>query len=217
MAIPSTRYSIVTSIFAASAFLLSWEAAVSCRFISFSSTLGFSQPVTMRFGIWTWEDWTFITSTGGTTVVYETCNHYPSDVKMDSKWKECRAFSTIGLIIGVVFLFSNLFSSCLSRPRQGYEAFAFLAIAIFQGLSLLLLKSALCKDNGLVLKLREEVQLEDFEMDGTCSMHTGANCTIAAVVLWFLAGLTSRMASLVEKSEVESNSTTDPLISAENL
>lgn len=219
MGIPSNRYSIVTSIFAAVAFLLGLEAAISCTFISFHSNSGFSEPVTMRFGIWTWESWTFVTSTGGSTVVYETCSHYPSDEKIDSNWKAARAFSTVALVVGGVFLFSNLILSCISSSQNKlrFEGLCFMLTSIFQGLSLLLLGSVLCNDNDLVIKLSEEINLRDFGMETTCSMHSGANCAITAVVFWFLAGLTSRMASLSEKSEVEKDTTKEPLISEENL
>lgn len=215
MAIPSSHYSIVASVFAATAFLLGLEAAISCRFISFYSTSGFSQPVAMRFGIWTWESWTFITSAGGSTVVYETCNDYPSDAKMDPNWKAARAFSTVALIFGGFFLFPDLILSCISPSRNKFrfEGLCFVLTSIFQGLSLLVLGSTLCNDNDLVVELSEEMNLGDFEMDNTCSMHAGANYAIAAVVFWVLAGLTSRMASLGEKSEVAKSTTREPLIS----
>ena len=89
----SICYSVFTSVFAATAFLLSWAAAFGCSFLSFTSTSGFTRPVTVQFGIWSYQFWTVATSVGG-SVLFETCHRYPSDMEVDSYVKSARAFST---------------------------------------------------------------------------------------------------------------------------
>ena len=93
--------------------------------------------------------------------------------------------------------------------------------ALFQGLSLLLLNSALCNDNTLIAKLQEDAANlgnSGLEFSDSCSISTGANCTIAAMVFWVVAAITSRQGVVTEKLEEErSNAATEPLIPGENL
>mmetsp|Transcript_9315 Transcript_9315/g.16536 ORF Transcript_9315/g.16536 Transcript_9315/m.16536 type:complete len:223 (+) Transcript_9315:55-723(+) len=217
----SICYSIITSVFAATAFLLSWAAAFGCSFLSFTSTSGFTRPVTIQFGIWSYQFWTVATSVGG-SIIFETCHRYPSDMEVDSYLRSARAFSTLALLFGGVFLFSNLIASCISplRKTSHLEGSAFLLACLFQGLSLLLLNSVICKDNTLVEQLLNDVVglgNQGMDFSDTCSVSTGANCTIAAIVFWFLAALTSHMATVAEKRDEESNAATEPLLPGENL
>mmetsp|Transcript_29438 Transcript_29438/g.62493 ORF Transcript_29438/g.62493 Transcript_29438/m.62493 type:complete len:222 (+) Transcript_29438:112-777(+) len=221
MAGPSALYSILVSIFAATAFLLAWAAEFGCAFISFTSTSGFNQPITVKFGIWTYQFWTIATSVGG-SVIFETCHSYPSTVHIDSNWKAARAFSTLAVVFGGIFLFANLITACTSplRRTSRAEAPAFIVACFFQGLALLLLNSAACNDNSLVRHLQKDVaNLGNTEMEfpDTCSISTGAKCTISAIVFWFLAAMASTMSLRAEKKEEENNVITEPLIPGENL
>jgi len=217
MATPSSIcYSIFASTFAAAAFILCWAAGFGCEFISFTSTSGFSQPVTFKFGIWTGQFWSLATTTGG-SYIFETCHRY-SGVEIDPSWRAARVFSLMALGFGGIFLFSNVISSYVSplRNTSRFEAYGFVLACIFQGLSLLLLNSALCKDNILI----QQIQVDEVAVLGragvdfpdTCSLGRGANCAIAAAVFWCLAALISSMATLVEKREPGNNPTTEPLI-----
>ena len=95
----SVCYSILTSILAATAFLLCWASEFGCNFISFTSTSGnFTEPVKVSFGIWSYQFWTIATSVGG-SVIFETCHRYPSSVDIDGAWKAARAFSTCELYV----------------------------------------------------------------------------------------------------------------------
>lgn len=221
MAAQSVCCSILTSILAATAFLLCWSAEFGCAFISFTSTSGFTEPVTVKFGIWSYQFWTVATSVGG-SVVFETCHRYPSNVDIDSTWRASRAFTTLALIVGGVFLFYNLISACVSplRKTSPVEAPAYLLACFFQGMSLLLLNSSICTDNSLIKTLQLQVaQLgtTGLEFPETCSMSTGANCTIAAIIFWALSALTSTMTVRFEKKEGGSSDAIEPLIPGENL
>lgn len=219
----SICYSIITSVFAATAFLLSWAAGLECKFVSFATTSGFVEPVKVQFGIWSYQFWTVATSTGG-SVIFETCHRYPPDFVVDGNLKAARAFSTLAFIFGGVFLFSNLLSSCVSplRNTPKLEAPAFLVACIFQGLTFLLLHSSLCTDNALIAKLEGDVASlgnSGVEFPETCSVSTGARCTIAAIVFWFMAALTSSMGVVAERKGEkgvggidEPTAATDPLL-----
>ena len=85
-----------------------------------------------------------------------------------------------------MFLFANLISACVSplRKTSKLEAPVFVIAGLFQGLSLLLLNSALCNDNTLIAQLQEDAANlgnNGLEFSDSCSISTGANCTIAAV------------------------------------
>mmetsp|Transcript_15814 Transcript_15814/g.26989 ORF Transcript_15814/g.26989 Transcript_15814/m.26989 type:complete len:224 (+) Transcript_15814:39-710(+) len=223
MATPSSIcYSIITSIFAATAFLLAWAAEFNCAFLSFTSdTSTFSQPITVHFGIWSYQFWTVATSTGG-SVIFETCHRYPGDVEVDGSWKAARAFSTLTLIFGGVFLLINLIASCIhpTRNTSPLESTAFLLASIFQGLSLLLLNSSLCKNNAILYTLQSDMSKlgnPAIEFPETCSLSMGANCAIAAIVFWALAACMSGMSRVAERREKEESEITEPFIPGENL
>lgn len=155
-------------------------------------------------------------------MIFETCHKYPSDVEIDSNWKAARAFSTLALIFGGVYLFRNLIAGCISPLRRASrsEAPAFLLACFSQGLSLLLLNSSLCKDNDLMRQLQSDAtSLGNVGMNfpQTCSINTGAKCAISAIVFWALAACSSSMAQVAERKEMDNNATTEPLIPDENL
>lgn len=219
----SICYSILTSILAAVAFLLAWSVEFGCSFLSFTTTSGFNEPVTVKFGIWSYQFWTVATSVGG-SVIFETCHSYPSDVAVDGNWKAARAFSTLTLIIGGGFLLRNLITGCVAPLRRASQSEppAFLLAAIFQGLSLLLLNSTLCTNNQLLVRLQSEAEKignADMDFPDTCSVSVGANCAIAAVVFWFLAALTSSMATVAEKRDASGGGAviTESLLPGDNL
>ena len=71
---------------------------------------------------------------------------------------------------------------------------------------LLLLSSKVCKSNPLV-------EFGNVEWQETCSMDTGAKCTISAMVFWFVAAVTSSALQdakrvEMEEREIENDSTT---------
>ncbi|KAL7545325.1 hypothetical protein ACHAWF_010653, partial [Thalassiosira exigua] len=223
----SICYSILASVVAAAAFLLCWASEFGCTFVSFTSTSGFTEPVPVHFGIWSYQFWSVATSPGG-SVVFETCHRYPSSVEVDAHWKAARAFSTLALVVGGIFLFKNLISGCVAPLRRAShtEAPAFLFACLCQGLSLLLLRSTMCRDNPLLAQLTKQAEaLGNARMDfpETCSLAAGANCAVAAVVLWFFASLLASMAVVAERKEEASNGEggggrgTEPLIPGENL
>ena len=133
-----------------------------------------------------------------------------------------RIVDAVALIFGGGYLFSNLIMGCLApiRRTSRSEAPAFLMAGIFQGLSLLLLNSAICTDNTLLKQLQSDVaNIGNTGMDfpDSCSINTGANCAIAAIVFWLLAAMTSHMGVVAENKAEVDGVDTEPLIPGENL
>lgn len=129
----------------------------------------------------------------------------------------------VAIIFGGVAVFTNLISACVSplRKTSRWEAPAFFLAALFQGLSLLVLNSVLCNNNTLVAQLEEEAANlgnRGLAFPDNCSISTGANCAIAAMIFWLVSAVTSRMSVVAEKREEDGSSAgTEPLIPGENL
>ena len=129
----------------------------------------------------------------------------------------------VAIIFGGVAVFTNLISACVSplRKTSKWEAPAFFLAALFQGLSLLVLNSVLCNNNTLVAQLEEEAANlgnRGLAFPDNCSISTGANCAIAAIVFWLVSAVTSRMSVVAEKREEDGSSAgTEPLIPGENV
>lgn len=198
-------------------------------FANSQSTFAAQQFPSLTCLVWSYQFWSIVTSPGsGTTAVYETCHRYPQNMYQDSNWKASRAFATLSIIVGGIALFTNLISACVSplRKTSRYECGVFILTAFFQGMSLLLLNSYLCngEDNLLLQQMKDglgNMGNNDLDFQETCSISTGAKCTIAAMVFWLVAGILSRLSFINNKKEEEegcSNPTaTEPLIPGENL
>mmetsp|Transcript_4187 Transcript_4187/g.8698 ORF Transcript_4187/g.8698 Transcript_4187/m.8698 type:complete len:226 (-) Transcript_4187:40-717(-) len=222
----SINLALLSSVFAASAFILSWVAEFNCHFLKFTNAKP-TIPPNVHFGIWAYQFWTTATNVDG-TYIFETCHTYPDQtgsgaiLHVDSKWKAAKAFSVLTLIIGGVVFFSNMIRGC--RPKYAEmlfvsrgEAVLYVLTSFFSGMTLIVLDSDLCKHNILM----EEVDAAspNTEFGDTCEMSRGAKCVIAATVFWFCAGLTSYQGWKAEKEEAVPDTTvslTDPLI-AEDL
>ena len=182
------------NLFAVIAFTLSLISGVLCHFVSFTSTG--STPITIHFGLWYYQGWAFVQDQIQGTVLLESCYHYPDGTNIDSKWKTAAAFSIIALIIGGVTTFWALLTGCMFPAEGGYTAkdvtkngFVYLFICLCQGLTLLFLQSNACTNNSLLAGLEEQVPDMKLDFPETCSLAAGANCSIAATVLWFVAAV----------------------------
>ena len=132
----------------------------------------------------------------------ESCNYYPDNsVEVDTHWRSARAFSALTIIIGGLTTFWVVLSWCIRGFRSGERAKSLLRCAammymvccLFQGLTLLLLTSNACYNNGMVgltaTALTNSIVNFDGEFPTTCEMASGGKATIAAVVMWFLAAV----------------------------
>ena len=217
----SSIISLVPAVFACVAFICGLSGGIWCKFLKFTSETAVGDDVTVEFGIWYYQWWSIVDTAVQGPVMYQSCHEYPDYVSIDSKWKSARAFSVMALIIGGIVLFMNLLAGCMFPAKKVYRlgAVSYLFCCLFQGLSLLLLDSNACNNNAMVDEL--EKSFSNLEFPDTCSMGSGAKCTIAATVFWFVAGASAMKVNPPEldaysqhvlDSERKNNVVTEPLL-----
>lgn len=182
----------------AAAFAASLYASAYCKFLSFTSIDGGGgggEPVALYLGIWYYQGLSVVQSDIQGTSVVENCYNYPAGTTVDAPWGSARAFSAMALVVGGVVTFWALLVWCFppSERTCRWGAALFLLCCPLQGLSLLLLGSDACRDDGLATALLEGRSDSDAPgataLPSSCSMASGAGCAIAATVLWVLAAI----------------------------
>ncbi|KAL3808323.1 hypothetical protein ACHAXA_004052 [Cyclostephanos tholiformis] len=176
------------------AFILALFGGCYCQFLSFASSEGGEDAITLNFGIWYYQGWEVVESVTQGTVLLKTCNHYPDGTVFDSKWKSAKAFSTMALVMGGVMTFWALLAGLIPSSKAMFRmgGSVYMVCCLFTGLSLLLLDSNACNINTYSAELNEDsITIASFPE--TCTMGPGAKCTIAATVLWFAAAIAACM------------------------
>lgn len=110
------------------------------------------------------------------------CSEYMHDsIALDPYWKSSASFSIISIIIGFMVVFLACMAPCVIRFQcSKIYGYIFLFVAISNGLTLLFLKSDLCKNNPFVARIPDLIPISD----GTsCKLATGAILSIAATVV----------------------------------
>lgn len=133
----------------------------------------------------------------------ESCVYYPANsVVIDTPWRSARAFSALTIIIGGLTTFWMVLSWFLRSFYSGTRGKSMLKCAglmymlccLFQGLTLLLMNSNACHNNGMVQLTSTALNNNLFsvgEFPSSCTMSSGGKASIAAIVIWFLAALAS--------------------------
>ncbi len=215
----SISLSLLSSIFAAIAFFLTWSSIFNCNFVQFTTDQ--DTGLSLGFGLWSHSFYTISSSLHG-SIIFQACIGYGSTA-IDTSMKAARIFSLLALGFGGTFFFANIISGCVTPNKRlsSYtrsEGVAYLLTSLFQGLSLLLLNSpTVCTNNPLINKLQSEIDAREhvqIEFNDTCTISTGARCCIAAIVFWFLAALASCQATSAARKEENDggDNLRDPLI-----
>jgi hypothetical protein len=171
------------------------------------------QPFSMELGLWYYAFYTWVIQTSGSGLglnvyQFDTCNTYESYTPIDPTWKTAQAFAIITFIFGLFTLLSVCVTSCVTNcysrengfaTTYGWTAPLCLFTAISQGLVLLLLGSNAC--NSKVLIGLGGRQTWNATFPTVCSLSTGANLVISAVVFWFCAAVSTYMAHMFEQKE----------------
>jgi hypothetical protein len=195
-------FSSLEVVFSMTAFLLMWIGSLRCNFVQFNVISGYSEPLSLQFGMWRLRTWTFAATVDAAYLI-EGCGSYPDGIDIDPSWKAARAFSIMAFIFGLFVLIGSCVAGCAIISDRGIKTYGVLApgyllTAIFQGLTLLLLNSNVCRDNGLV---KEAMDLTRVTFTDVCSIGQGAKLIISATVFWFAAAFTSFAARHFEKAE----------------
>mmetsp|Transcript_14973 Transcript_14973/g.25582 ORF Transcript_14973/g.25582 Transcript_14973/m.25582 type:complete len:201 (-) Transcript_14973:1291-1893(-) len=152
--------SLITTIFATTAFILMWLGNIRCHFIQFKAVSGIYEPFSLEFGIWYYIYLSIYERTDGEGLISESCRGYPNHFSLDDSWKAARAFSILAEFFGTMLILFNVVTACHSKWSSTSQKYRFGRAAlvicgyaitgIFQGLCLLFLNSNACKNNILV-------------------------------------------------------------------
>ena len=190
---------IFTSIlFATIAFSLSCIGTFGCNFVEFvSPTLHTTQmfyeaSMSKRLlasthnqaGIWTYKWW-------DSSIKQYSCHPYPDTTEIDAKWRASRLLSSLTIILGGTFVLSlpmySVLNTCYLSPRRKtkqqypYQFWGTICMiaSVCEAFSLIFLRSNGCQKNDIFNLMRNH----------TCQLSTGAKCTYAAILIWFLSGV----------------------------
>ena len=180
---------LIPALFATAALFCSLLSSFLCKFVSIQEI---NSGKAVHTGIWL-KSQIYVLTDRDTLEwdAFKGCGSYPSGTTYDAYWKTAGAMAIIAVVIGAICTFALYFASCMSFSDSAWKSFGYLLICntLFQGLTLLFLSSNACSDS------RDYIQAEGFEgrfeLSGGCEMASGANMSIAATVLWFVAGLTT--------------------------
>lgn len=187
-------------------------------------------PIALEFGLWRHQALRFDreesgseSGSSGTTALHytATCRSYPPDDDgpyVDPAWKAARAFSVLAIVAGGAFLVIVVAAGFAARPdpAKAIVGPGFALACLFQGLSLLFLTSDVCRDNDAVREIANgdggdddpSSTLGHIAFAESCSISYGAECVIAATVLWFVASIASCLARAAERAEEDEESPT---------
>eukprot|EP00978_Attheya_sp_CCMP212_P039597 scaffold207410_cov82-Attheya_sp.AAC.2 len=175
----------IVSLFVTVSVILSFLANISCSAVSFYSSL--SGGITLQFGVYLRKG-TDVWGWGDDLNTYKTCINYDGDdMNPDAKWKTAKAFTIFAIVFGSILPCVSCFMPNLEKPIGA----CMLLVCLFQGLTLLLLDSNLCKNNNVVNTLNAKIPegSEEFKFPDECSRDWGYNSNIACVVFWFFTAV----------------------------
>ena len=156
-------------------------------------------------GVFSYETKSVLTY-NGQAYLYNHCERYDTlknlgwDFTEDKKWKATKAFAIITPIIGGIALILG----CVVRTPSAGKAIglAFILCCLFQGLSLLVLQSDVCKDNPAINFIKSLTPAVGKDYPSECAWDTGFKLSISAVPMWFVAAL-AFMATRPEEASKE--------------
>eukprot|EP00550_Attheya_septentrionalis_P012306 CAMPEP_0198302976 /NCGR_PEP_ID=MMETSP1449-20131203/56649_1 /TAXON_ID=420275 /ORGANISM="Attheya septentrionalis, Strain CCMP2084" /LENGTH=240 /DNA_ID=CAMNT_0044005455 /DNA_START=672 /DNA_END=1394 /DNA_ORIENTATION=- len=175
----------IVSLFVTVSVILSFLANISCSAVSFYSPL--LGGTTMQFGVYSRKGtvpWFY----GNDLYVSSACINYDGDdMNPDAKWKTAKAFTIFALVFGSLLPCVSCFMPNLYKPIGA----CMLLVCLFQGLTMLILDSNLCKNNSVINDINNEIPdiAADERFPTECSRDWGFNSNIACVVFWFVTAM----------------------------
>jgi hypothetical protein len=205
---------LLQALLAVFALITATLASFWCETIKFipSSRRRLSIP-SLHFGLWSVRSTTIdnLGIAGNVRIVVRnTCVSYPSLLNIDSSWKAARAFSVVALILGCVVTLTLVVLSCISSDftKRSWSLLVVLCLVIlplFQGLTFLILQSNACRDNAVVTSIGILQGVSSYSDE--CDWDAGSSANVAAVVLWFAAGMVMLTLGPPERDERSSSRT----------
>jgi hypothetical protein len=176
----------IVSLFVTVSVILSFLANISCSAVSFYSPM--SGGINLQFGVYLRKSADVWGYDGDEFKIYKTCINYDGDnMNPDAKWNTAKAFTIFAIVFGSLLPCVSCAMPNLYKPIGA----CMLLVCLFQGLTLLLLDSNLCKNNNVINTINNEIPNENADRRFTteCSRDWGYNSNIACVVFWFLTAV----------------------------
>mmetsp|Transcript_14914 Transcript_14914/g.22698 ORF Transcript_14914/g.22698 Transcript_14914/m.22698 type:complete len:203 (+) Transcript_14914:112-720(+) len=163
-----------------------------CDFVGINVANG---SIDVKFGIWFLTQWELSETSAGEVVVYQTCVQYPDSVEFDSSWRSASVFSILAPVLGGICVIMAFIAICANMGHWTWKTLGacLIAVSVFQGLTLLFLRSNVCSagENVVVDVLRRRTG-NDFTLSD-CDLDWGGKTCIASVICFFMAGLVSML------------------------
>ena len=172
--------------FAFTAVALSVGSVSWCEFVEFELPGG----ATPAFGAWRYQSFALVTVNGDLYKV-DGCGSMPNDWDLDTKWMSSRVFGILAPLMGILAGLALLKSAKLS-------AILFFFTTMFQGLTLLLLKSDLCSVETNPAFASYQDALGDVS---DCKIGRSAVVSIVGTAFFFLAGVLALMSGVSASKE----------------
>ncbi|KAL7547920.1 hypothetical protein ACHAWF_012214 [Thalassiosira exigua] len=178
--------------FAALAFALALVGSAGCKAVEFSSTTAgeFDRPVAVQFGYWSHEDLSLY-------AVPDPNDNADADAN----------------VMHYLVASCSRYSDDVHVDPTWKAARAFTVLPLV-GLSLLLLRSGVCKSNGIVEDVVDSAAGGDLTFQETCAISSGVKFIVSAIVFWFLAAFASLDACRAAKREEGEDPPSETLIRA---
>ena len=204
-------YTCCSNVFGVTAFVLTTISYFRCNLIRFPSTIG-SPPIHRHFGLWWYGKQTEIaTDFSGHLefLIEEQCSPYPASADIDATWIAARAFATLTLVGGLLWLSFEFFRSCAHGtidPVPIWMGYILLLTAFFSALTLIAFGSNVCKNNEML----STDPIDGYAFSDQCEIAMGAVLVVLATVCWFVTSLCS-LAAIRSKNKYEESARSDTM------
>ncbi len=187
------------AILATAALICGTAGALYCETMQFPQE---GSDAILFVGTWSYRTRNYVQA-GDEIWVIQTCRNYNYLERelnfaydLDSKARTAMAFSILAPLVGgfgTVVAYLAACGGALSDSRWKAIGNAFMLACVLQGLTLLIQSSSICFDNPVMQLLESQGNSIRDSLSDDCEWGPGYRLIISSVVLWFLAGLSTRV------------------------
>jgi len=186
------------STLAVCAITLGTAANFYCETVKFVQTEG-NQDLSLYVSPWNYRtkdtyEW------GDGTYIFTTCRSYSYlednfgfEYTVDAITRTVWSFSIVTPILGGVFILGACLGPCMTVRPSVWKSMGviFVLLSAFQGITLLIQSSSICSYNPVLQYMESSNPDIAATLPESCELATGFLLNIAAVILWFLAGVSA--------------------------
>ena len=146
-------------------------------------------------------------------------NYLEEEYTVDAKTKTVRAFGILAFLVGMKGITIGYCVPCANHPtnhKQMWKTMGniFILSCLFQGITLLLLRSSICLDNPVIQYVTDLADNNETptqpQFPDECERSSGYNNSIAATCLWFGAGVLALRTPPPKESTLQPHDMNDP-------